>query len=105
MVNDAQAVRVAAISFGQTQAGVVAPIVVEPVAISGGYALADWTAGRKEGEVLLVRRDGKWHVVTFQNAPLADKRYLTLRYRVPPEVAGSLVTTLLAEEKRENARP
>jgi hypothetical protein len=105
MADAAQAARVAVIAYAENTAKLGVPPTVEPVAIVEDYALADWTAGRKEGEVLLVMREGKWRVVAFENSSLADAHYLVLRYKVPSDEATALVKTLLAAEKRENIRP
>lgn len=106
MIADAaQAARVAVVAYAESHAHLAAPPTVEPVAVVGGYALADWTAARKEGEALLVMRDGKWHVLAFENSALADAHYLTIRYKVPADEAAALVKSLLAAEKRENIRP
>jgi hypothetical protein len=105
MADPAQAARVAIIAYAENKAHLAAPPVVEPVAVVDGYALADWTAGPKEGEALLVMRDGKWHVVAFENSSLADAHYLVVRYHVPSADASKLVKTLLAAEKREHIRP
>ncbi|MBV8582378.1 MAG: hypothetical protein JO241_00160, partial [Candidatus Eremiobacteraeota bacterium] len=53
-VDASQAVRAAVISYAETQAHFDIAPLVEPIEIRGPYALADWTAGRKSGEVLLV---------------------------------------------------
>lgn len=106
MVADAaQAARVAVIAYAENVAHLGSAPIVEPVAVVDGYALADWTAGRKEGEALLALRDGKWRVVAFENSSLADAHYLTIRYKIPANDATTLVTTLLAAEKGENIRP
>jgi hypothetical protein len=105
LADAAQAARVAIIAYAENKAHLGVPPVVEPVAVVDGYALADWTAGRKEGEALLVLRDGKWRVVAFENSSLADAHYLTVRYHVPASDASALVKTLLEAEKRENVRP
>ncbi|HEY1978301.1 MAG TPA: hypothetical protein VGG89_17240 [Candidatus Baltobacteraceae bacterium] len=101
----AQAARVAIIAYAENAGHLGAAPLVEPVAVVDDYALADWTAGVKQGEALLVLRDGKWHVVAFENSSLADAHYLTIRYKVPEAEAAELVKTLLAAEKSENIRP
>lgn len=106
MIADAaQAARVAVVAYAESNAHLAAPPTVEPVAVVGNYALADWSGARKEGEALLVMRDGKWRVVAFENSPLADAHFLTIRYKVPADEATALVKSLLAAEKRENIRP
>ena len=106
MVTDAaQSARVAVIAYAENAAHFGVPPTVEPVAVVDDYALADWTAGRKEGEALLELRDGKWRVVAFANSSLADAHYLTIRYRVPAAEATAVVKALLEAEKRENIRP
>jgi hypothetical protein len=106
MVADAaQSARVAVIAYAETKAHLGAAPFVEPVAVAGGYALADWTLGRKEGEALLIMTGGKWRVVAFENSSLADAHFLTIRYHVPASTATELVKTLLEDEKRENVRP
>lgn len=106
MIADAaQAARVAVVAYAESNAHLAVPPTVEPIAVVDGYALADWSAARKEGEALLVMRGGKWHVVAFENSPLADAHYLTIRYKVPADEAAALVKSLLAAEKRENIRP
>lgn len=106
MIPDAaQAARVAVIAYAESNARLAIPPTVEPVAVVDDYALADWTAARKQGEALLVMRDGKWHVVAFENSSLADAHYLTIRYKVPSDESTALVKSLLAAEKRENIRP
>ena len=104
-VDAAQAARVAVISYAETTARLGAAPVVEPVAVVDDFALADWTAGRKQGEALLVMREGKWRVVAFENSSLADAHFLTIRYKVPPDEASALVKTLREAEQRENIRP
>jgi hypothetical protein len=101
----AQAARVAIIAYAENTAHLGVPPIVEPVAVVDDYALADWSAGPKEGEALLVMRDGKWHVVAFENGTIADAHFLTIRYKVPESEAKALVKTLLEAEKRENIRP
>lgn len=98
-VDAPQAVRAAVISYAETQAHFDIAPIVEPIAIYGPYALADWIAGRKQGEVLLVRASGMWHVVVLANNSLLDARYLNLRYHVPPGDAAELVKALAAAEK------
>lgn len=106
MIADAaQAVRVAVVVYAESNEHLAFPPTVEPVAVVDDYALADWSAARKEGEALLVMRGGKWHVVAFENSSLADAHYLRIRYKVPAGEATSLVKSLLAAEKRENIRP
>ncbi len=106
MIADAaQAARVAVIAYAENNAHLAIPPTVEPVAVVDDYALADWSAARKQGEALLVMREGKWHVVAFENSSLAEAHYLTIRYKVPANEATALVKSLLAEEKRENIRP
>lgn len=105
MADAAQSARVAVIAYAENVAHLGAAPIVEPVAVVDNYALADWTAGRKEGEALLVLRDGKWRVVAFENSSLADAHFLTVRYKVPAGEATSLVKTLLAAEKSESIRP
>jgi len=101
----AQAARVAIIAYAENAGHLGAAPVVEPVAVVDDYALADWTAGTKQGEALLLMHEGKWRVVAFANGSLADAHYLTIRYKVPPDEAKELVKTLLAAERRENIRP
>ncbi|HZY98909.1 MAG TPA: hypothetical protein VFE36_05010 [Candidatus Baltobacteraceae bacterium] len=101
----AQAARVAIIAYAENATRVGIPPIVEPVAVVDDYALADWNAGPKEGEALLVMRNGKWHVVAFENSSIADAHFLTVRYKVPEPEAAALVKTLLELEKRENIRP
>jgi len=105
LADPAQAARVAVIAYAENKVHLPVAPVVEPVAVVDGYALADWTAGAKEGEALLVLRDGKWRVEAFENSSLAGAHYLVVRYKVPPAQAKALVETLLAAEKRENVRP
>ena len=101
-----QAVRVAAIAYAQARARIAQAVLVDPVVFAGEYALADWTAGNREGEVLLARHaDGAWHVVAFENASLTNSQSLQLRYHVPAAVAHDLVTGILAAEKREGTQP
>ena len=98
-VDASQAVRAAVISYAETQAHFDIAPLVEPIEIRGPYALADWTAGRKSGEVLLVRANGTWTVIVLQNSSLLDANYLHLRYHVPPDDAAALVKALSAAEK------
>jgi hypothetical protein len=105
LADAAQAARVAVIAYAENKAHLAAAPIVEPVAVVDDYALTDWTTGTKEGEALLVMRDGKWHVVAFENSSLADAHYLVVRYNVPAAEATALVKALLAAEKRENVRP
>lgn len=39
------------------------PLVVEPVAVAGDYALADWEQGEMGGRALLRKKNGNWEVV------------------------------------------
>jgi hypothetical protein len=105
IADTAQAARVAVVAYAESCARLAVPPTVEPVAVVDDYALADWTAAVKQGEALLVMRDGKWHVVAFENSSLADAHYLTIRYKVPANEAKALVKSLLAAEKRERIRP
>lgn len=106
MIPDAaQAARVAVIAYAESHSHLAVPPTVEPVAVIDDYALADWSAARKQGEALLVLRAGKWHVVAFENSSLAEAHYLTIRYKVTPDEATALVKSLVAAEKRENIRP
>lgn len=105
LADAAQAARVAIIAYAENAGRLGAAPVVEPVAVVDDYALADWNAGTKQGEALLVLRDGKWRVAAFANSSLADAHYLTIRYKVPAAEAAELVKTLLAAEQREDIRP
>ena len=102
----AQAVRVTAISYAQTQLHIGVAVLVEPVAIVDDYALADWVAGVREGEVLLQRSSrGKWRVIDFDNSSFADAHFLTVRFAVPPATAAALVKGIRAAEKRQGSMP
>src|SRR5579862_4326789 len=94
-------VRIAATSYAQVQRHVTEPLLVEPFVFAGAYALADWVAGLRQGEVLLARSGGKWHVVAFENNTLADARFLTTRYGVPHATAVELVKAMRAAQHRE----
>jgi hypothetical protein len=100
-----QAARIAAISYAQTTAHITSPLVVDPIAFAGSYALADWNAARRQGQVLLVTVAGHWRVVAMENSVLANARYLRQRYHVPAAQAALLVERLNAAEKREGTRP
>jgi hypothetical protein len=94
----AQSVRIAVISYAETHAHFAAAPVVEPVVVYRNYALADWTAANKQGEALLIRAEGKWHVLALENSSLADARFLETRYHVPESDAVPLVKAIRTAE-------
>lgn len=103
--DELQAVRVAAISYAEVHDGFWIPPIVEPVVIVNGYALADWVAGPKQGQVVLVQRpNGRWKVLDLENAVIADAGFLSERYGIPPATAKGLVAELRAAERRESGQ-
>lgn len=40
-----------------------APLIAEPIVVSGDYAVADWTQGERGGRALIKRTEGEWRIV------------------------------------------
>ena len=47
-----------------------ARLLVEPVVVADGYAIASWTQGKRGGRALLRQEDGKWKIVLCSGDPL-----------------------------------
>lgn len=103
--DQAQSARVIAIAYAESNLHFNLAPIVEPVVIAGSYALADWVAGTREGEVLLLQKNGKWTVIAFENSSLADARFLVVRYHLPQATATALVKSIRAAEQREGSTP
>ncbi len=80
------------------------PLVVEPVAVAGDYALADWEQGEMGGRALLRKKNGNWEVVLCAGDEIREAQALRSA-GIPPDLAASLSSELArAESKLSRAR-
>ena len=70
-------------------------VQVNPVAISGDYAVADWTQGEMGGRALLSKESGKWRVILCAGDALRDASMLK-EFGVPSE-DGKIIANKLAK--------
>jgi len=80
------------------------PLVVEPAAVAGDYALADWEQGEMGGRALLRKKNGNWEVVLCAGDEIREAQALRSA-GIPPDLAASLSSELArAESKLSRAR-
>ena len=72
-------------------------VEIDPVVISGSYAVASWTQGARGGRVLLQRSDKGWSVVLCSGDPLKESSWL-VEAGVPKENAERIAKDLEAAE-------
>lgn len=73
------------------------PLIVEPVVVRGGNAIAGWVQGGKGGRALLWRVDGQWQIRLCSGDGLKDVKMLE-GANIPPEDARALLADLAAAE-------
>lgn len=74
-----------------------APLDVQPVAVSGDFAVADWTQGEAGGRALAERRSDVWAVVACGGDALREAAKLEAM-GVPAADAAAIATALNAME-------
>ncbi|BAV95754.1 MULTISPECIES: copper uptake system-associated protein [Bacteria] len=72
-VEDRQAIRATLIG---TWTRPYTPLRVEPIALAGPYAIADWFQGAYAGRVLLEKRGGQWHMRLCSGDALKNVEFL-----------------------------
>jgi hypothetical protein len=75
-----------------------ARLVVDPVAVSGDYAIAGWSQGDLGGRALLRRRGGEWSLILCSGDGITSVAALR-RAGLPPEHARKLSARLSEAEK------
>ena len=76
-------------------------LVVEPVVVAGGHAIADWTQGQAGGRALLRRRQQQWTLTLCAGDGIKSAEALQTG-GVPAVEAKVLETKLAAAEARLN---
>lgn len=76
-----------------------AKVVVDPVVVDGGYAIAGWTQEGRGGRALLKQRDAGWAVILCSGDPLKQVSSLQAA-GVPAHAASRLAAALAAAEER-----
>jgi hypothetical protein len=74
-----------------------AELVIDPVAVEGGYAVAGWTQGAMGGRAFLRQQDGTWILVLCAGDAIRSADGLVIA-GVPAETAQSLAAGLAALE-------
>ena len=72
-------------------------VEIDPVVISGSYAVASWTQGAHGGRALVRRGDEGWSVVLCSGDPLRDAGWL-MEAGVPKENAERIAKDLAVAE-------
>ena len=84
--------------IGKTWDKPEAKVVVDPIVVAGGHAIAGWTQGQRGGRALLRKNNASWQVVLCSGDPLRQAPALT-EAGVPEEVANRLAANLAAAER------
>jgi hypothetical protein len=77
-------------------------LVVEPVVVAGGHAIADWTQGQIGGRALLRRRQQQWALILCAGDGIKSAKGLQMG-GVPAADAKVLETELTAAEARRSS--
>ncbi len=75
------------------------PLMVEPVSVEGGFAIAGWRQGSAGGRALLQRNAGQWQIVLCAGDALLREETLTSA-GMPADAARRLVGRVRAAEAR-----
>jgi hypothetical protein len=73
------------------------PLIVEPIAVSGAYALADWEQGEMGGRALLRKKDGQWNVLLCAGDEIREAKAMRSA-GVPADLAAVLASELARAE-------
>ena len=76
-----------------------ARLVVEPVVVRGGHAVAGWVQGERGGRALLLLEHGKWKLVACAGDAFKEAAELELA-GITPADARSLAKSLAAAEAK-----
>lgn len=76
-----------------------ARLVVDPVAVSGEYAIAGWSQGDMGGRALMRKKGHAWEIVLCAGDDL-KKADVLIKVGLPAAAANSLATNLAAEEAK-----
>lgn len=71
---------------------------VHDIYLSGDYALGLWTQGERDGDALLVRRDGRWSMMLCGTRPLRTQAAL-MRAGVPDYAAETLARKIVEDRR------
>jgi hypothetical protein len=74
-----------------------AELVIEPIAVVDGFAVAGWTQGEMGGRAFLKEHDGHWMLVLCTGDEIKSVEALTSS-GVPAESAGTLAAEIAAAE-------
>jgi hypothetical protein len=75
-----------------------AKLVVAPVVVATGYAIADWTQGETGGRALLRNKHGRWTIILCAGDGIRSAE--ALRHAgIAPDVAGELAEALAKAER------
>jgi len=74
-----------------------ARLLVEPVVVADGYAIASWTQGKRGGRALLRQEDGKWMIILCSGDPLKSASSIS-EVGVPRATAEQLARLLKEAE-------
>jgi hypothetical protein len=75
-----------------------ARLTVDPIAIAGDYAIADWSQGETGGRALLRHKDGEWSLILCSGDGI--KSVAALRQAgLPPDHAQELAARISEAEK------
>lgn len=73
------------------------PLLVEPIAVAGGYALADWEQGEMGGRALLRKKTGQWEVLLCAGDEIREAKAMHSA-GVPADLAATLSGELARAE-------
>ncbi len=74
-----------------------AELVIEPIAVVDGFAVAGWTQGEMGGRAFLKQNDGHWMLVLCTGDEIKSVEALTAS-GVPADSAGKLAAEIAAAE-------
>lgn len=74
------------------------PVISDPIAVVGGYAIADWVQGEKGGRALLIKDAAGWRVLACGGVGLVNVENLKSS-QIPEKTAQTLVLLLSEKEK------
>jgi hypothetical protein len=77
-------------------------LVIYPVVVEGGFAVAGWTQAEMGGRAFLKEADGKWALVLCTGDDIRSAEALTAS-GVPPDTAGKLAAAIADAEKSLDA--
>lgn len=74
-----------------------AKVVIEPIVVSGNYAIADWVQGEKAGRALLKLNNGEWQLWACGGKGMKTANAL-VGLGVPGQDAANLTSKLSSSE-------